>query len=183
MEIKERLEFVFFHIAFLCLALLGVLLAKNQTFAILLLVLFYLISTVIFLRFRKYFLWQEIFYFSLGLNVLMILPDWFLAAVLGTIEFPEDSFRLGLVSLYMLGMWTIPFTMMLFLRWLEEEYSQSKAIVLSTIFGLVIFASSEFILPLIPAWEPKNVFTIGSIAIYVLPRADTLLCLNLWFFV
>ena len=176
METREKLEFLLFHVVFAVVALLGMFLGKDIHFALLLLVLFYITSTIILLKLRTYDLWKEAFYFSVGLNLWMLFPDWFLAAVLGTIEFSEQSLRVGLVSLYMLGMWSIPFTLILFMfRVLEEDYAQPTAIFFAALSGLGVFVLSEQLLPMLSVWQAKNVMTLGNIALYVVP-AEAALC-------
>ena len=177
MENREKVEFFLFHTVFAIIALLGLFLGNNTHFSLLLLVIFYISSSIIFLKFRSHDLWKEAFYFSLGLNIWMLFPDWYLAAVLGTIEFPDESIRLGLVSLYMLGMWSIPFTLILFMfRILEEDYAQPTAIFFAALGGLVVFVLSEQLMPMMSVWKAKNVFAVGNIAVYVVPAEAALCC-------
>lgn len=53
--------------------------------------------------------------FSILSSVFMVLPDYFLVNVLGTLYFPDDGvWKIGgAVSWYMCGMWAIPFLLIL----------------------------------------------------------------------
>ena len=59
-------QFLLFHVVFAVVALLGLFLGKDIHFALLLLVLFYITSTIILLKLRTHDLWKEAFILALG---------------------------------------------------------------------------------------------------------------------
>jgi hypothetical protein len=137
------------------------------------LVLIFLISMFHFIKNRNRAYWKAAFYFSLITSFFQVFPDWFLSQVLGTLVFPEDGFpKIGTVSLYMAGLWTIPLFLSIRLarifskKTLLANYSTH---ILTGIIALIIFWISEETMHLIPVWYAKSVKTIGHTAIYVLP--------------
>lgn len=175
MEPRERKFFIGFLLVFFLLAF-GFLFtpgfpSKGWKLTLIVLSFYILISFFIF-RFSLNG-WKDLLYYCTIASLFQIFPDWFLAEVLGTLVFPEESFFLvGKVPFYMAGMWTIPFFMLL--------YASRSLLVLfpripfpvhfwAGILGLLIFWISEETMHLIPVWYAQNVRLVGSSAIYVLP--------------
>mmetsp|Transcript_27873 Transcript_27873/g.42202 ORF Transcript_27873/g.42202 Transcript_27873/m.42202 type:complete len:327 (+) Transcript_27873:53-1033(+) len=138
--------------------------------------------------------------FSCILSALMVIPDFFLADVLGALHFPDDgAVKIGgVVSWYMSAMWTIPFVLILAttLNWNEErkkeciatrrrgsvvsspalDNKQSSELLVASYVALVIFGLAEYLLFPLNLWHATDLvyFKIGPAAIYVLP-AEALL--------
>merc|ERR1711957_355965 len=122
---------------------------------------------------RPYLLaiWQ----FSATVSVFMVLPDWFLTEILGSLHFPADSgFKIGgVIPWYMALMWTIPFTLILNCFSGKGEPS-SEQMKLASLLSLLIFGAAEHLATPIGIWsalgsvnEPKVL--MGNVAAYVLP--------------
>lgn len=114
--------------------------------------------------------WIEAFRFLLPLSALQVLPDWFLAEVLGVLVFPDDGFpKIGAVSAYMAGLWTIP----LFVAVRAGDAAAARrgpgaGAAVSAAVALVVFGVSEETLWAVPVWHATGVATVGHTAVYVL---------------
>lgn len=104
------------------------------------------------------------------MSVLMVLPDWFLGAVLGTIVFPNTgSPYLGTMPLFMAGMWTIALLPVCMLgRDVEDARGTRAGFVTAAIVGLALFTAAELLAPGLPLWEPVGVTEVAGVAVYVL---------------
>jgi hypothetical protein len=98
----------------------------------------------------------------------MIFPDWYLSAQLNIVVFPDDGFlKIGTVSIYMAGLWTIPLFLITFIGLRTKERKSEKISYLIVGFiTLIIFGLSEQFLGI--SWYAQNVTMIGHIAIYIL---------------
>ncbi len=114
--------------------------------------------------------WLQLWMFSAILSVFQVFPDWFLSAQLDILVFPEDGlFKIGTVSGYMMGLWTIPLFMILFVgEQIEKRYSQGKAVLVVALLSLVIFGGSEQTLWMLDSWYAKNITMVGHVALYIL---------------
>ena len=104
------------------------------------------------------------------LSVLMVLPDWFLSDVLGTLSFTvEGGPYLGTVPLAMAGMWTIALMPVVgFAWWARERAGTAAAVGAAAASGAVMFVGAELAAPVLGLWEPVGVATVAGIATYVL---------------
>jgi hypothetical protein len=104
------------------------------------------------------------------MSVLMVLPDWFLSAVLGTLEFPNTGAPyIGTMPLFMAGMWTIALLpLMMIGRQVEATRGPRDAFVAVGVAGLALFIAAEWLAPAIPLWEPVGAAQVLGIAVYVL---------------
>jgi hypothetical protein len=118
------------------------------------------------------------------LSVLMVLPDWFLSAVLGTLFFPDTGAPfVGTVPVFMAGMWTMALFPLVVLGAAVESRRGSRAALLAVaVAGLALFAAAERVAPLVPIWEPVDVATVAGVAWYVLP-AEVVLAVAAWLLV
>lgn len=74
---------------------------------LLLVVVFHLGAVLLARRTGDEYLWRAWTVLA-PLSVVMVLPDWFLSAVLGSLEFPDTGGPfIGTVPVFMAGMWTI----------------------------------------------------------------------------
>ena len=115
--------------------------------------------------------WIAVWPFLAATSVFQVLPDWFLAEGLGVLVFPDDgSPRIGAVSAYMAGLWTIP----LFLTWwcaraAAERRGEPAGTLVAGLVALLIFGASEaFSRSLLGSWYAKDVTMWGDVALYVL---------------
>ncbi len=104
------------------------------------------------------------------MSVLMVLPDWFLSAVLGTLNFPNTgAWYIGTMPLFMAGMWTIALLpLMMIGRDVEARRGVVSAFVTVAVAGLCLFIAAEWVAPAIPLWEPVDVARLAGVAVYVL---------------
>jgi hypothetical protein len=113
--------------------------------------------------------WLPIWCYVLIISIFQVVPDWFLAAQLETIIFPDDGFfMIGPVSSYMAGLWAIPLFVILYVG-LELKKQRSFEIVCLAIAALMllIFALAEETMWMLPSWSAQNVTMVGHIAVYI----------------
>ncbi len=73
------------------------------------LVIIYNLAILLYGGWRKYDDWSNLWVFAFILSIFQVFPDWFLSAQLNILVFPEDGLaKIGTVSGYMAGLWTIP---------------------------------------------------------------------------
>ena len=85
-------------------------------------VIVYNVLVPIWAKIRDHQEWLEIWLFVFPLSILMIFPDWFLVSQLGVVVFPIDGFpMIGSVPIYMAGLWTIPFFLIIFIGLLVQK--------------------------------------------------------------
>lgn len=120
--------------------------------------------------------WLDIWLFCFPLSIFQVFPDWFLAAVLNTIEFEPDPYiMIGEVPAYMAGLWVIPLFVIIYLGLQTEKiHGRKPSLLVLSISSLVVFAIAEATLWMLPAWAAQNVFTIAHVAAYIVP-AEVLL--------
>ena len=114
------------------------------------------------------------------LSIFMVVPDWFLADVLGTLVFPEDgAWRIGgTVSVYMAGMWSIP--LLWVLACFPPGDGSSEPLLLELlgagVVALLVFGASEQLTVPLQLWLATNKVkcTAGHVALYVLPAEAAL---------
>ena len=118
------------------------------------------------------------------LSVLMVAPDWFLSAELGTLSFPDTGAPfIGTVPVFMAGMWVMAlFPLVLVAGRLEGRFGARAGLAGSAIAGGLLFWAAERLAPLVPLWEPTQTETVGGIAAYVLP-AEVMLSAAGWLLV
>jgi hypothetical protein len=98
-----------------------------------------------------------------------LFPDWFLSAELGILVFPDDGFiKVGTVSLYMMGLWTIPLFLIIFIGTsVQERYSKLTTYLLVAVLALAIFGLAEQSMWMLQSWYAQNVTMIGHVALYI----------------
>lgn len=114
-------------------------------------------------------------------SVLMVLPDWFLSSVLGTLEFADTGAPfIGTVPVFMAGMWVMAlFPLVLVAAAVEQRAGPGAGAAAVALAGLLLFYGAELIAPVVPLWEPVDVPMVGAVAVYVLP-AEVLLSVGAW---
>ena len=128
--------------------------------------------------------WRTAWAVLAALSVLMVLPDWFLSAVLGTLTFPDTGAPyLGTVPVFMAGMWTMAlFPLVVLGAVVEQRRGPSAGLVAVALAGLAFFVAAEWLAPHVPLWEPVGVVTVAGVAPYVLP-AEVVLSVAAWLLV
>ncbi|WP_108975052.1 DUF6989 domain-containing protein [Leptospira ryugenii] len=143
----------------------------SQGWKFFLLVLLFQISfPLVSLVFRFYNLFR-IWLFLLPLSIMMVVPDWFLSGVLSVLVFPEDGFaKIGTVSAYMAGLWSIPLFVLVYTGIKLEERSVSiiGTCLWVAFLSVVVFGLSEAFSNELGSWYAQNVKMSYGIAHYVL---------------
>ncbi len=136
---------------------------------LILVMLYNIVTPLVAIRYPKTE-WYYIWIFALLISFFQVIPDWFLSAQLGVLVFPDDGFiKIGDVSAYMAGLWTIPLLLIIFIgKRIQIRFSRSAAIWTVAISSLLIFAASEETMWMIPSWYAVNVTMIGHIAVYLI---------------
>ena len=120
--------------------------------------------------------WVALWAFLVPLSVFQVVPDAFLAGVLGTLDFPDTGGpRLGPVPLAMAGMWTIPLWLALFgaLRLSGGALGRGAAWAAALAGVLLVGAEATLAAPspsgvwAVPVWRAVGVATVGPVAVYV----------------
>jgi hypothetical protein len=126
---------------------------------------------VILSKALRWFTPFKIWKFLLPLSILMVFPDWFLSDVLGVLVFPEDGFpKIGTVSGYMAGLWSIPLFILVYTGIKLEERSVSifGTCLWVAFFSLLLFGGAEATSSLLGSWYAQNVKNFSGVAFYVL---------------
>lgn len=159
------------HGGFAVVAVAVLLLPAGQTgIKVLLLVLGYNIAVATTARLTHDDVLWRMWSVLAPMSVLMILPDWFLGAVLGSITFPNTgSPFIGTMPLFMAFMWTIALLPICLLGyWAEGTRGQAAGFITTAIAGFALFLGAEWLAPAIPLWEPVGVAQVLGVAVYVL---------------
>jgi hypothetical protein len=114
--------------------------------------------------------WVRLWTFLLPLSILQIFPDWFLAAELGTLVFPDTgSPMISPTPIYMAGLWVIPLFLTTYLGlWVQERSTRRNSMIVVSAASFLIFFGSEATLWQIPIWHAEGVTTIAHVAVYVI---------------
>ena len=115
--------------------------------------------------------WKSIWVFAFILSLLMVFPDWYLSETLGALQFPDDGFPMigGAIPIYMAGLWSIPFFIILFVgNLLQEQKSVKLAYTVVAVLSVLIFALAELTLVNLPSWTATVSGKIGNLAWYII---------------
>jgi len=168
---KEQRDILFFHTGFAILVAFALVLPfASLGMRILLLVVIYNIALPIFTYLSGYPQVLNLWVFLAPLSLLMIFPDWFLAAKLNILVFPKTgSPFIGPVPLFMAGMWNIPLFIILYLgEQTEKSFNRTYALIAVAFLSLIVFVSSEAVMWTIPVWYAQNVTQVAHVALYVI---------------
>lgn len=168
---NRRSGWIAFHAAFAVVAVAVLLIGVPQTgVRVLALVVAYNIALPIYARRTEdddlWVTWTVL----APMSVLMVLPDWFLSAELGTLRFPDTGAPyIGTMPAFMAGMWAVALIpLMMIGRAVEAKRSVTTAFAAVAMSGLALFIAAEKLAPSIPLWEPVGVTQVGGVAVYVL---------------
>ena len=160
-----------FHVAFGVVAVAGVLTPVGALgWRILALVVLYNAALPLWARARGHKAAVRLWRFLVPLSAFQVVPDAFLADVLGVLVFPDTGGpRLGPVPLALAGMWTIP---LFGIVWAAQRVEQGRGVRAAAwtaaALALVAFAAAEATLWAVPIWHAEGVATVGRVALYVL---------------
>lgn len=165
-------DLVLAHVIFavLCVIILLIPIAAGIGLRLLILVVAYNVLIPILGILRNHRNWIPLWIFSIILSVLMIMPDWYLADVLGTVVFPADGFpKIGSVSTYMAGLWAIPIFVILFLgNEIRNSKSETWGYLVIAFLSILIFGVAEETMWMLPSWYAVGVTMVGHVAVYII---------------
>lgn len=170
---KSIKDFILIHVIFAVIAALTLLFPFQAEVSAKMLLLVIIYNGLIVVEFysKGYEDWKSIWIFSFILSLLMVFPDWYLAETLGALVFPLEAFPMigGSIPLYMAGLWSIPFFIILFIG-KEVQKRKSVEIVYSivAILSVLIFVLSEMTLVNLPSWTATVTGMTGNLAWYII---------------
>lgn len=171
---KPIRDFLLIHIIFAVLAAVTLLLPiPTATISGKMLVLVIIYNGLIIIEFygKGYDEWKRIWIFAFILSLLMVFPDWYLAETLGALQFPVDGFPMigGSIPIYMAGLWSIPFFIILFIgKQTQERKSLNQAYAVVSVLTVLIFTLSELTLVALPSWTATVIGMTGNLAWYII---------------
>jgi hypothetical protein len=191
---RDLRAIVLFHAAFLlCAGAIALLDAPAKGWAVVGLVVVYNVGLPLIARAVGRDDWFALWRFLLPLSIFQVLPDWVLAAEIGTLSFPAiGGPRLDdAISLAMAGMWVPPlFVVVALARWrAARDGAAHESVVsadgqpalagsgaaLAAALAFAVFLGSELMAPLMELWEPVGDTTrVAGVASYVLPAEAAL---------
>ena len=127
-------------------------------------------------RVRGHRQWAALWAFLAPLSVFQVVPEAFLAGVLGSLRFPDTGGpRLGPVPLAMAGMWTVPLWLALWGAGRLSGGSTARGAVWAGVLAGAVLVGAEATLaapslagvPAFPVWHAVGVRTAGPVALYV----------------
>lgn len=127
------------------------------------------IGVVLLARSQRRTAWLAALSVIVPISVFQVFPDWFLADMLGTIEFPDNGgVRIGdVIPLAMAGLWVPP----LLITVLLARDSLWKGAVIAA----ALFFATETLAPAIDLWAPASgLQELLGVAIYVVPAEAAL---------
>lgn len=167
---REERDALVFHAAYAALSL-AVLLIPGLEIGIKLFMLAvtYTVALPVTARLRNHDSWANIWLFAAVLSVFQIFPDWYLSRELGVLVFPEDGFlKIGTVSGYMAGLWTIPVFIIVYTsQRVGERVSARAGYWTAALLAMVIFVASEETVWMLPSWYAQKVVMLGHVAVYI----------------
>lgn len=187
---KPIRDFLLIHVIFAVLAAVTSLVPiPTATISGKMLVLVIVYNGLIVVEFynKGYEDWKSIWVFVFILSLLMVFPDWYLAETLGALVFPNDGFPMigGAIPIYMAGLWTIPFFIIVFIgKEVQSRKSLKLAYGIVSVSSILIFVLAELTLVNLPSWSATVSGMTGNLAWYiVIPELflglSTFICYNI----
>ncbi|MHA2253453.1 MAG: DUF6989 domain-containing protein [Candidatus Kariarchaeaceae archaeon] len=168
----EEKEVILLHVVFSLIC--GFVMIPNFQIDVgvqfLILVLLYDFLVLGLIYYRKYKHTFTIWLFAALLSLFQVIPDWILSEQLNVLVFPEDGVsKIGTVSIYMAGLWTIPIFILIFIgESIRLRYSGRMAYYSVSLCSLIIFSGSEMTLWRLGSWKAQNVTMFNHLAIYII---------------
>ncbi len=132
------------------------------------LVVLYAVALPVAGHWRGHADWVRLWAFLVPLSVFQVVPDAFLTAVLGVLDFPDTGGpRVWEVPLAMAGMWTVALWPPLYAADRLARGSLTRGTVWATVLVGMVLVVSEATLWAVPIWQASGVAMAGSIALYV----------------
>lgn len=164
-------DFFYIHLFFALICIIVLLIPIRIGIQLLFLVFIYNLIIPLMGKIRDHPIWLEIWSFCFLISIFQVFPDWFLSAELNILVFPEDGlFKIGNVSAYMIGLWTIPLFIIIYagVR-VKERISMMKSYIIVAFLSFLIFTVAEATIWLIGSWYPQNVFLLfDHLALYII---------------
>ncbi len=171
---KSIKDFILIHVIFAVLAAITLLFPFPGAAVdgkMLLIVILYNALIIVEFYFRGHEEWKSIWLFSFVLSLFMVFPDWYLAETLGALVFPPGDLLMigGAIPLYMAGLWSIPFFIILFVgKEIQKRKSIEMTYSIVAILGVLIFVLSELTLVNLPSWTATVTGMTGNLAWYII---------------
>ncbi len=189
-EEKQIRDFILIHVIFAILAAVTLLVpipTATISGKMLVLVLVYNVLIVVEFVAKGYDDWKSIWIFVFILSLLMVFPDWYLAATMGALQFPDDGFPMigGAIPIYMAGLWSIPFFIIVFIgKGVQNRKSLGLAYGIVSVVSVLIFVLAELTLVNLPSWSATVIGMTGNLAWYIvvpelLLGLSTFICYNM----
>jgi len=137
----------------------------------LVIVILYNAFIIVEFELKGYEEWKSIWIFSFILSLFMVFPDWYLAETLGALVFPPGGLPMvgGAIPLYMAGLWSIPFFIIIFIgKEIQKRKSIEMTYLATSILGVLIFLMSELTLVNLPSWTATVTGMTGNLAWYII---------------
>ena len=117
----------------------------------------------------------------LPITILQVLPDWFLSAVVGSLQFADLGVpRIGTVPVFMAGMWTIPLLLIVSVAHAAAvRFGAVAGELTAGLMAVAVFVPAEALAWRVPIWTAVDVLTVQHVALYVVP-AEILLGIGAW---
>ncbi len=186
---KSIRDFLVIHAIFAVLTVIALLIPVTTPISSKLLLVVIVYNGLIFLEAvqKEHKDWMNIWVFAIILSVLMVFPDWYLSETLGALQFPDDGFPMigGAIPIYMAGLWTIPFFIIMFIgKQVEERKSMNFSYIVVSVLSIAIFALAELTLVYLPSWAATVNGITGNLAWYIIiPELilglSTFICFNI----
>jgi hypothetical protein len=170
---KPIKDFIIIHVLFAIIAAITLLFPFQSAISGKLLLLVIIYNGLIIIEFygKGYEDWKSIWTFVFILSLLMVFPDWYLSETLGALQFPHDVLPMvgGSIPLYMAGLWTIPFFIILFFgKEIQKRKSVGQAFFAVSFLSFVIFTLAEMTLVYLPSWSATVKGMTGNLAWYII---------------
>ena len=171
---KSIKDFILIHVIFAVLAAITLLFpfpTATVDGKMLIIVILYNALIIVEFNLKRHEDWKSIWLFSFILSLFMVFPDWYLADTLGALVFPPGGLPYigGSIPLYMAGLWSIPFFIIIFVgKEIQKRKSAEVAFLGASLFGVLIFVMSELTLVNLPSWTATVTGMTGNLAWYII---------------
>lgn len=171
---KSIKDFILIHVIFAVLAAITLLVpfpTASVDGKMLVLVILYNVLIIVEFYLKGYIEWRNIWLFSFVLSLLMVFPDWYLSETLGALIFPSGGLPMigGAIPLYMAGLWTIPFFIIIFIgNEVQKRKSIELTYIIVSLISVMIFVLSELTLVYLPSWSATVSGMTGNLAWYII---------------
>jgi hypothetical protein len=113
--------------------------------------------------------WLDVWGFVFPLSLCLIIPDWFLTTVIGTLTFPTAAASPGPVPIAMAGLWAFALVTIVYTGIAAPRYGirgEGRYAVVALV-SLLTFVGAEVLFTKIPIWRATGVATLSDMALYI----------------